>query len=97
METKEVELVNIKKLDESGNSVEELKTVAAPTASAAVVEASSAPIARSDILKPGTKIRPQVTEEDAIKLAERLYGITTSEICPLISYDDRNFLIHVDR
>lgn len=93
METKEVELVNIKKLDESGNAVEESKVAA----SAAADAPSTATTVYSDILKPGTKIRPVVTEEDAIKLAERLYGITTSEICPLISYDDRNFLIHVDR
>lgn len=50
-----------------------------------------------EILRPGTKIRPNVTEDDARKLAERLYGITTKEIIELISYDDRNFLIHVDR
>lgn len=48
------------------------------------------------ILKPGTKIRPLVEEEDVIRLAERLYGITTSKISELVSYDDRNFLIHVD-
>lgn len=48
------------------------------------------------VLKPGTKIRPQVTEEDAIRLAERLYGISTRDISELMSYDDKNFLIHVD-
>lgn len=48
------------------------------------------------ILKPGTKIRPQVTEEEAVRLAERLYGISTRDISELVSYDDKNFLIHVD-
>lgn len=50
-----------------------------------------------EILQPGTKIRPDATAEDARKLAERLYGIVCSEISELISYDDRNFLIHADR
>lgn len=49
------------------------------------------------ILKPGTKIRPLVTIDDARKLAERLYGIVAKDISELISYDDRNFLIHADR
>lgn len=48
------------------------------------------------ILKPGTKIRPQISEEEAVRLAERLYGISTRDITELISYDDKNFLIHVD-
>lgn len=48
------------------------------------------------VLKPGTKIRPQIEEEDVVRLAERLYGITTGKIKELVSYDDRNFLIHVD-
>lgn len=50
-----------------------------------------------EILKPGTKIRPIVSEDEAIRLAERLYGITTKEIEELLSYEDRNFLIQVDR
>lgn len=48
------------------------------------------------ILKPGSKIRPQINEDEAIRLAERLYGISTRDISELVSYDDRNFLIHVD-
>lgn len=48
------------------------------------------------MLKPGTKIRPQVSEDEAIRLAERLYGISTRDISELLSYDDKNFLIHVD-
>lgn len=53
-------------------------------------------VAEQAILKPGSKIRPQVTEEDAIRLAERLYGISTRDISELMAYDDKNFLIHVD-
>lgn len=49
-----------------------------------------------NIPKPGSKIRPQVTEDDAIRLAERLYGISTCEICELYGYDDKNFKIHSD-
>lgn len=48
------------------------------------------------ILNPGSKIKPQVSEEDAVRLAERLYGISTRDISELVSYDDKNFLIHVD-
>lgn len=50
-----------------------------------------------EILQPGKKIKPEITESEAIKLAERLYGIVTKDITELNSYDDRNFLIHSDR
>lgn len=60
-------------------------------------EASAPEVKPDDILKPGSKIRPNVSEEDVIKLVERLYGIVTREIAELKSYDDRNFLIHVDQ
>lgn len=49
-----------------------------------------------EVLKPGTKIKPQISEEEAVRLAERLYGISTRDISELIAYDDKNFLIHVD-
>lgn len=49
-----------------------------------------------NILKPGSKIKPKVSEEEAIRLAERLYGISTRDISELVAYDDKNFLIHVD-
>lgn len=52
---------------------------------------------RPETLKPGSKIRPNVTEEDVRKLAERLYGIIVLEMCELDSYDDKNFLIQADR
>lgn len=48
------------------------------------------------ILRPGSKIRPIVSAGDAVRLAERLYGISTRDISELVSYDDKNFLIHVD-
>lgn len=51
----------------------------------------------SEILKPGQKIRPELTLQEVERLAERLYGIIVKEICELKSYDDRNFLIQVDR
>ncbi|XP_041764013.1 hydroxylysine kinase [Anopheles merus] len=47
-------------------------------------------------LKPGSPIRPLVSEEEVRKLAERLYGIIVLEMCELDSYDDRNFMIHAD-
>lgn len=87
MASKEVELVKITKVVDPNDAVTtDVLAVDAPTTGEG-----------SHVLKPGTKIRPEITEEEAARLAERLYGITTSEICPLVSYDDRNFLIHVDR
>lgn len=53
--------------------------------------------ATGEILKPGSKIRPEATIEQVEKLSQRLYGITASSIKELISYDDRNYLIHEDR
>lgn len=50
-----------------------------------------------EILQPGKKIKPEITEAQALKLAERLYGIVAKDITELNSYDDRNFLIHHDR
>ncbi|XP_055609728.1 hydroxylysine kinase [Uranotaenia lowii] len=47
-------------------------------------------------LKPGSKIRPIVSEEDVRKLVERLYGIIVLEMCELDSYDDKNYLIQAD-
>uniref|UniRef100_A0A182VPQ2 Hydroxylysine kinase n=1 Tax=Anopheles minimus TaxID=112268 RepID=A0A182VPQ2_9DIPT len=47
-------------------------------------------------LKPGSQIKPVVTEEEVRKLAERLYGIIVLEMCELDSYDDRNFMIQAD-
>lgn len=87
METNpEVELTSIKAISESGNVVE-------PSDNGTAAKIDPAEVV---ILKPGSKIRPHLEEEDAIRLAERLYGITTSKISELVSYDDRNFLIHVD-
>lgn len=52
---------------------------------------------KPETLKPGSRIRPSVTEEDVRKLLERLYGIIVLEMCELDSYDDKNFLIQADR
>lgn len=51
---------------------------------------------RTETLKPGSQIRPTVSEDDVRKLAQRLYGITVLEMCELDSYDDRNFMIQAD-
>lgn len=89
METhSEVELTSIKAISENGDIVESAKVQIETNGKTESNE--------SILLKPGSKIRPQVGLEDAIRLAEHLYGITTSKISELLSYDDRNFLIHVD-
>lgn len=54
-------------------------------------------IGEESILQPGTKIKPNVTENDAQKLAERLYGIVATEMGEMVSYDDKNFLIIADK
>ncbi|GAB0094491.1 hydroxylysine kinase [Sergentomyia squamirostris] len=51
----------------------------------------------NEILKPGTKIKPVISEKEVEKLAERLYGITVLKISEINSYDDRNFFITEDR
>ncbi|XP_031640926.1 hydroxylysine kinase-like [Contarinia nasturtii] len=59
-------------------------------------KADSKGISTSANSKPESKIRPLVSKEEAICLAKRLYGISTRNISELVSYDDKNFLIHVD-
>lgn len=56
-------------------------------------ESETAP---KETLKPGSKIRPVVTEEEVRKLLERLYGIIVLEMGEMDSYDDKNFLIQAD-
>lgn len=51
---------------------------------------------QSAILKPGSKIKPNIQIEVVEKLVRRLYGITTNSIQDSISYDDRNFIITED-
>ncbi|XP_054745161.1 hydroxylysine kinase [Anastrepha obliqua] len=51
---------------------------------------------QSDVLKPGSNIKPKVTTENVESLARRLYGITINNMKELISYDDRNYLIQPD-
>jgi len=54
------------------------------------------PESSSEVLKPGSNIKPQVKLGDVESLVRRLYGITINEIKELISYDDRNYLIQED-
>lgn len=49
-----------------------------------------------ETLKPGSKIRPVVTEDEVRKLLERLYGIIVLEMGEMDSYDDKNFLVQAD-
>ncbi|CAD7000311.1 unnamed protein product [Ceratitis capitata] len=51
---------------------------------------------QSELLQPGSNIKPKVTTENVEALVRRLYGITINEIKELISYDDRNYLIQPD-
>lgn len=50
----------------------------------------------SSTLKPGSNIKPKVTNEIVESLLRRLYGITIGEIKELISYDDRNYFVKED-
>lgn len=51
---------------------------------------------KSELLKPGSDIKPKVNSEDVEALLRRLYGITLGEVKELISYDDRNYLVTED-
>jgi len=51
----------------------------------------------SDLLKPGSDVRPKVEPDDVESLLRRLYGITISEVKEIIAYDDRNFFVKEDR
>lgn len=81
----EVELTSIKTISENGQFV-------------GLSERSMTSVQITDALtfKPGLKTRPLLKEEDVIRLAERLYGISTSKISQLVTYTDQNYLIHVD-
>uniref|UniRef100_A0A1A9ZD01 Hydroxylysine kinase n=1 Tax=Glossina pallidipes TaxID=7398 RepID=A0A1A9ZD01_GLOPL len=47
-------------------------------------------------LKPGSSIKPKVTNDNVESLLRRLYGVTIGEIRELISYDDRNYFVKED-
>ena len=49
----------------------------------------------SGCMKPGEVIKPQLTSEDVPAILLELFGLKTSSVKPLISYDDLNFLIKV--
>lgn len=51
----------------------------------------------SDLLQPGSDVRPKVEADDVESLLRRLYGITISEVKEIIAYDDRNFFVKEDR
>lgn len=48
------------------------------------------------LLIPGQRIRPPVTEEMAVALLERLYGMRTTSVRELDAYDDRNYHVLCD-
>lgn len=45
----------------------------------------------------GMKIKPEVDETIAKVILQKNYGMYVVEICELNSYDDKNFLIYVDK
>lgn len=47
------------------------------------------------ILKPGQRIRPNVSLDKATELVQCYYNISVSSIQELNSYDDNNFLVKV--
>lgn len=57
----------------------------------------SAPDSGSDLLQPGSDVKPKVEPDDVESLLRRLYGITISEVKEIIAYDDRNFFVKEDR
>ena len=98
MEPAEVELKKFVSIAEPPATIQEPKPEAAAVGPAPVKpERVRLTDDDDEFLRPGVVVRPNVKEEDAQNLAQRLYGITTMEICELISYEDRNYLIHVDR
>lgn len=54
-------------------------------------------IEESSILKPGTRIKPDVDADKAKNILQKIYGLKVLEICELNSYDDKNFLVYVDK
>lgn len=48
------------------------------------------------LLIPGQHIRPSVTEETAVALLERLYGMRATSVRELNAYDDRNYHVLCD-
>ncbi|CAD5115365.1 DgyrCDS4344 [Dimorphilus gyrociliatus] len=51
---------------------------------------------KSEVLEVGQIIKPATTKDMAKYLVEKLYGIKTTNITELNSYDDRNYLIEVE-
>lgn len=74
---------------------EELKEVG-KTVEEEVPTAATESASEDALLKPGSKIRPEINEEDVQNLAQRLYGITIAHKSELRAYDDRNFFLTAD-
>jgi hydroxylysine kinase len=49
------------------------------------------------LIKPGASIKPRTTNEDVTRLLLKLYGIVAREISEINAYDDKNYLISVER
>ncbi|KAG7196352.1 hypothetical protein KM043_001332 [Ampulex compressa] len=45
----------------------------------------------NQLLSPGQRIRPSVTEEEAVALLKKLYGMKATSIIELNAYDDKNY------
>jgi hypothetical protein len=47
------------------------------------------------MLHPGQKIRPHLSQEVAMRLVQRLYGLNDIAIVELNGYDDKNYHVKV--
>ena len=48
-------------------------------------------------LKPGQIIRPELSQEDASQLVEKLYGVKVKSISEQNSYDDKNYMVQLQQ
>ncbi|XP_020803137.1 uncharacterized protein LOC110179881 [Drosophila serrata] len=62
----------------------------------AAATSEAVPDSSSDLLQPGSDVKPKVEPDDVESLLRRLYGITISEVKEIVAYDDRNFFIKED-
>jgi len=49
------------------------------------------------MLQPGQHIRPQLSQQMALSLVQRLYGYRDISIVELNGYDDRNYHVQVSQ
>jgi len=96
-----VELTNMSKksytLNHAYDAAEKLNKENNATSSNGNGNVTSTDEPESDLLKPGSDVRPKVEPDDVESLLRRLYGITISEVKEIIAYDDRNFFVKEDR